>query len=61
MLNWLVYSGEVLQALLKISRSSLNSYYLNRGGEALDPEDSKIKKGKPVFSTNRCYLSVLCW
>lgn len=46
MLNWLFYSGEVLQALLKMSRSSLNSYCLNWRGKTLDQEDSKKKKRK---------------
>lgn len=46
MLNWLFYSGEVLQALLKMSRPALNSYCLNRGGKTLDQEDSKKKKRK---------------
>lgn len=46
MLIWMFYSGEVLQALLKMSRSSLNSYCLNSGGETLDQEDSKMKRMK---------------
>lgn len=49
MLIWLFYSREVLQAPLKMSRSCLNSYCLNGGDEALDQEDSEVKKENQYF------------